>query len=118
MSQSEESLSGIPLQENEASSSFSSAPRDTGGPDLEMFMDVNIAVSVEVGRAEIKLRDLLNLSKDSVVELNKLAGESLDILANGKLIAYGEIVAINGKYGVRLVSIANKSERIKHATQS
>lgn len=86
--------------------------------DFDMFMDVNMTLSTEVGRAEIKLGDLLKLTKGAVIELNKLSGEPLDIFANGKLIAYGEVVAVNGKYGIRITGIANKRERSKHTQGS
>ncbi len=67
--------------------------------------DVSISLKVEIGRAQIKIKDLLSLTKGSVVELNKLAGEPVDIYANGKIIATGTIIMANDKYGIRFSSI-------------
>jgi flagellar motor switch protein FliN len=72
---------------------------------LGILNDVTIVLSIEIGRANIKIKDLLNLSKDSVIDLNKVAGEPVDIFANGKLIAKGNIITANGKYCVRLTSM-------------
>ncbi len=72
--------------------------------------DVSILITIEVGRTQIKIRDLLNLTKDSILDLNKLAGEPVDIYANGKLIAKGNIITANGKYCVRLISLYSKPE--------
>lgn len=72
---------------------------------LGILNDVAILLTIEVGRAQIKIRDLLNLTKGSVIELNKLAGEPVDVYANGKLISIGNIITANGKYCVRLTSI-------------
>lgn len=79
-------------------------------PDLNMLMDVNMSLSIEIGRTQMKLRELLSLSKGTVIELNKLSGEPLDILANGKLIAHGDVIAVNGKYGIRLTDVAGKNK--------
>jgi len=75
--------------------------------DLHFLKDVEIALTIEVGRAEIKIKDLLNLSKDSIIELDKKAGEPVDIFANGKLISRGNIITVNGKYFVRLTATVN-----------
>lgn len=72
---------------------------------LGILNDVSILLTIEIGRTQIKIRDLLNLTKDSIVELNKLAGDPVDIYANGKLISKGNIITANGKYCVRLTSI-------------
>ncbi len=72
---------------------------------LGILDDVKIVLSIEIGRAQIKIKDLLNLTKDSVIDLNKNAGEPVDILANGKIIAKGMIVTVNGKYNVKLTSM-------------
>jgi flagellar motor switch protein FliN/FliY len=74
--------------------------------DMSFLNDVQIVLTIEVGRTQIKIRDLLNLSKDSIIDLNKNAGEPVDIYANGKLISKGNIITANGKYCVRLTSIA------------
>jgi flagellar motor switch protein FliN/FliY len=77
---------------------------------LGMLNDVSIALTIEVGRAQIKIRDLLNLSKGSIIELDKSAGDPVDIYANGKLISIGNIITANGKYCVRLMSIPDNHE--------
>ncbi len=72
--------------------------------------DVPIVMTIEVGRTQIKIRDLLNLTKDSILDLNKQAGDPVDIYANGNLIAKGNIITANGKYCVRLISLYSKPE--------
>jgi flagellar motor switch protein FliN/FliY len=72
---------------------------------LGILNDVAIVLTIEIGRTQIKIRDLLNLTKDSIIDLNKQAGDPVDIYANGKLIARGNIITANGKYCVRLVSL-------------
>ncbi|HEU5282084.1 MAG TPA: flagellar motor switch protein FliN [Gammaproteobacteria bacterium] len=76
-----------------------------GDKSMDFINDVSIALTIEVGRTQIKIRDLLNLSKDSIIDLNKGADEPVDIYANGKLISRGNIITVNGKYCVRLASI-------------
>ncbi len=98
----------------QANSDFANDDIELSNPNIDMFMDVNMTLSAEVGRTRIKLKDLLNLTKGSVVELNKLSGEPVDIMANGKLIAYGEVVSVSGKYGIRITAIASKRDRVKH----
>lgn len=89
------------------------SPKNNDGPidpsKLGILNDVSIVLTIEIGRAQIKIKDLLNLTKDSIIDLNKLAGEPVDIYANGKLISKGNIITANGKYCVRLTSIPDKS---------
>jgi flagellar motor switch protein FliN/FliY len=73
--------------------------------DMEFLNDVQITLTIEVGRTQIKIRDLLNLTKDSIIDLNKSAGEPVEIYANGRLISKGNIITANGKYCVRLTSV-------------
>jgi len=73
--------------------------------NMDILNDIQIMLTIEVGRTHIKIKDLLNLSKDSVINLNKNAGDPVDIIANGKLISKGVIVSVNGKYCVKLTSI-------------
>lgn len=80
--------------------------------NLDMILDIPITVSVEIGRTRILVNDLLQLSQGTVVELEKLAGEPMEILVNGKLIARGEAVVVNEKFGVKLTDIVSPSERI------
>ena len=74
---------------------------------MGLLDEVMVAVTIEIGRAQIKIRDLLNLTKDSIIDLDKLAGEPVDVYVNGKLISKGNIITVNGKYCVRLISIPN-----------
>jgi flagellar motor switch protein FliN len=81
--------------------------------NLELLMDVRLNLSVELGRTRLSLRDVLALTRGSVVELNRIAGESVDLLANGKLIAKGEVVVIEDNFGLRVTSIVAPGERLK-----
>ena len=88
-----------------------------GGADnpinLEVLMDVPVAISMEIGRTNINIRNLLQLNQGSIVELDRLAGEPLDVLVNGTLIARGEVVVINEKFGIRLTDVISPAERIR-----
>ena len=82
-------------------------------PELDVILDIPVYISMEVGRTEIPIRNLLQLNQGSVVELDRLAGEPLDVLVNGTLIAHGEVVMVNDKFGIRLTDVVSQSERIK-----
>ncbi|HKM26397.1 MAG TPA: flagellar motor switch protein FliN [Thiopseudomonas sp.] len=84
-----------------------------GGPNLDVILDIPVSISMEVGSADISIRNLLQLNQGSVVELDRLAGEPLDVLVNGTLIAHGEVVVVNEKFGIRLTDVISPSERIK-----
>jgi len=90
---------------------------DDGKPrqdvDLDMVMDIPVTISMEIGRTRISIRNLLQLSQGSVVELDRLAGEPMDVLVNDTLIAHGEVVVVNDKFGIRLTDVISASERIK-----
>jgi flagellar motor switch protein FliN len=79
---------------------------------LDLLMDVPLDLSVELGRARMTIQDLLGLGPGSVIELDKIAGEALDILVNDRLVARGEAVVVNDKFGVRITDIVSQSERI------
>ena len=79
---------------------------------LDLLMDVPLDLSVELGRARMSIQDLLNMSPGSVIELDKVAGEPLDFMVNGRLVARGEAVVVNDKFGVRITDIVSPSERI------
>jgi flagellar motor switch protein FliN/FliY len=81
--------------------------------DLDFLLDIPLLVSVELGRTKMLIHDLLQLGQGSVVELDKLAGEPMEIYVNNRLIARGEVVVVNEKFGVRLTDIVSPSERIK-----
>jgi flagellar motor switch protein FliN/FliY len=80
---------------------------------LEAILDVPVTVSMEIGRTRINIRNLLRLNQGSVVELDRLAGEPLDVLVNGTLIAKGEVVVVNEKFGIRLTDIISPADRVK-----
>ena len=80
----------------------------------EVLQNIPVTVSVEVGRASLKIRDLMRLTQGSVVELDRLAGEPLDLLVNNTLVAQGEVVLVNERYGVRLTSVIPTADRVKN----
>lgn len=82
-------------------------------PDLDVIMDIPVSLSLEVGKTSISIRKLLNLNQGSVIELDRLAGEPLDVLVNGTLIAHAEVVVVNDKFGLRLTDVINAEERIR-----
>jgi len=81
--------------------------------DLDVVLDIPVTVSMEIGRTRIPIRNLLQLNQGSVVELDRLAGEPLDVFANGTLIAHGEVVVVNEKFGIRLTDVMSPTERVK-----
>lgn len=81
--------------------------------NLDFILDIPLKVSVELGRSNVLIKDLLQLGQGSVLELDKLAGEPLEVLVNGKLVARGEVVVVNEKFGVRLTDIISPIERIE-----
>ena len=91
------------------------SPGVDGGQDinLDVVLNVDLDLSLEVGRATISVKNLLQLNQGSVVELDRLAGEPLDVLVNGTLIARGEVVVVNEKYGIRLTDVVSPAERIR-----
>ena len=89
---------------------------DTGSdasPELDVILDIPVRISMEVGSTSITIRNLLQLNQGSVIELDRLAGEALDVLVNGTLIAHGEVVVVNDKFGIRMTDVISPSERIK-----
>ena len=91
-------------------SSSASAGKDR---NLSLILDIPLRVAVELGRTKMPVSELLNLTQGSVIELNKLAGESMEVLVNDKLIARGEAVVVNEKFGVRLTDIISPAERVE-----
>ena len=107
-----------------ASGSYARAQFSELGPDagvvpaggevnLDLILDVAVTLSLEVGRTRLPVRELLQLAQGSILELDRLAGEPLDVLVNGTLIAHGEVVVVNEKFGIRLTDVISPSERIK-----
>jgi flagellar motor switch protein FliN len=85
-------------------------PRDV---NLDVILDVPVTLSLEVGRTRLPIRSLLQLNQGSVVELERAAGEPLDVFVNGTLVAHGEVVVVNEKFGIRLVDVISPAERIR-----
>ncbi len=86
---------------------------DAADLNLDVILDVPVALSLEVGRTRMPIRNLLQLNRGSVIELERGAGEPLDVYVNGTLIAHGEVVVINDRFGVRLTDVVSPSERIR-----
>lgn len=84
-----------------------------GEANIEAVLDIPVTLSMEIGRTRISIRNLLQLNQGSVVELERLAGEPLDVMVNGTLIAHGEVVVVNDKYGIRLTDVVSAAERVK-----
>jgi flagellar motor switch protein FliN len=84
-----------------------------GNNDLELILDIPVALTVELGRTKIPIKHILQLAQGSVIELDALAGEPMDVLVNGCLIAQGEVVVVNEKFGIRLTDIVTPSERMR-----
>lgn len=81
--------------------------------NLDVILDIPVTISMEIGRTRIPIRNLLQLNQGSVVELDRLAGEPMDVLVNGTLIAHGEVVVVNEKFGIRLTDVISPTERVK-----
>jgi len=104
-------------QANVAPAEFAELPRTAangaGQLNLDLIMDVRLVLTLEVGRTRVSVRNLLALTQGSVVELDKLAGESLDVLVNGTLVAHGEVVVVNDKFGIRLLDVVSAEKRVE-----
>jgi len=96
------------------------APTGAGnaGNDLNMILDIPVQLTVELGRTRIPIKHILQLAQGSVVELETMAGEPMDVLVNGFLIAQGEVVVVNDKFGIRLTDIVTPSERMRRLSKS
>ena len=87
---------------------------DSGKINSDVLQNIAVTISVEVGRTSLKIRDLMRLTQGSVVELDRIAGEPLDLLVNDTLVAQGEVVLVNERYGVRLTQVIPAAERVKN----
>lgn len=94
-------------------SETSQDPTTEGQIQVDVLQNIPVTLSIEVGRASIKIRDLMRLSQGSVVELDRMAGEPLDLLVNNTVVAQGEVVLINERYGIRLTRVVPATERIE-----
>jgi flagellar motor switch protein FliN/FliY len=97
----------------DASESPDQPEEDDGAKDLDFILDIPLKISVELGRTQMLINDLLRLGQGSIVELSKLADEPMDIFVNRKLFARGEVVVVNEKFGIRLTDIISPAERVK-----
>ncbi len=93
-------------------SQLSEERKPAAGREIDFLLDIPLVVTVELGRTKMLIKDLLQLGQGSVVELEKLAGEPMEILVNSKLVARGEVVVVNEKFGVRLTDIISPAERL------
>ncbi|WP_419811794.1 flagellar motor switch protein FliN [Bacterioplanoides sp.] len=108
---SDDDVQAMPLDPLEDEGQPRKIPED--GPELDVILDIPVRISMEVGSTQIPIRNLLQLNQGSVVELDRLAGEPLDVMVNGTLIAHGEVVMVNDKFGIRLTDVVSQSERIQ-----
>ncbi|RFA28536.1 flagellar motor switch protein FliN [Alkalilimnicola ehrlichii] len=107
----EESVQNAEMQD------FSGDPDIEGLEDedinLDVILDIPVTLSMEIGRTRVSIRNLLQLNQGSVVELDRLAGEPLDVMVNGTLVAHGEVVVVNERFGIRLTDVVSPAERVK-----
>lgn len=121
MADDKSNLAAVPSEEATAQAAAQSAAQaekmagipDTSHRNLTLILDIPLRVAVELGRTKMVVNDLLNLGQGSVIELNKLAGEPMEVLVNDKLVARGEAVVVNEKFGVRLTDIISPTERVE-----
>lgn len=103
------------MTDNNLDTAVSAEPQaDPKQINPEVLQNISVTLSIEVGRAMIKIKDLMRLTQGSVVELDRIAGEPLDLLINNTVVAQGEIVLVNDRYGVRLTRVAPAAERMKN----
>ena len=96
---------------------FAPTGASTAGNDINMILDIPVQLTVELGRTRIPIKNILQLAQGSVVELEAMAGEPMDVLVNGYLIAQGEVVVVNEKFGIRLTDIVTPSERMRRLSK-
>jgi len=100
-----------------AFANFAPSAGGGAGNDINMILDIPVQLTVELGRTRIPIKHILQLAQGSVVELDALAGEPMDVLVNGYLIAQGEVVVVNDKFGIRLTDIVTPSERMRRLSK-
>jgi len=106
----EDGVAPAPMESFEETAAPSASDKT---PELDVILDIPVTISMEVGNTQIPIRNLLQLNQGSVIELDRLAGEPLDVLVNGTLIAHGEVVMVNDKFGIRLTDVISQAERIQ-----
>ena len=113
-----EVLSGAGQTTPAAFQNFGPSTAGGAGNDINMILDIPVQLTVELGRTRIPIKHILQLAQGSVVELEALAGEPMDVLVNGYLIAQGEVVVVNEKFGIRLTDIVTPSERMRRLSRA
>jgi flagellar motor switch protein FliN/FliY len=102
------------LKQVEAPSLQASSSAQSGDVNMEVILDIPVTIAMEIGRTKLSIRNLLQLNQGSVVELDRMAGEPMDVLVNGTLVAHGEVVVVNEKFGIRLTDVISPADRIKN----
>ena len=105
---------GDDFQQVEAKHLNESASGEPGEVKLDVILDIPVTIAMEIGRTQLSIRNLLQLNQGSIVELDRLAGEPMDVLVNGTLVAHGEVVVVNEKFGIRLTDVISPADRIKN----
>ena len=105
---------GEEFQQVSAKHLNNTANPDSGEVKLDVILDIPVTVGMEIGRTQLSIRNLLQLNQGSIVELDRLAGEPMDVLVNGTLVAHGEVVVVNEKFGIRLTDVVSPADRIKN----
>jgi len=105
---------GDEFQQVEAKRLSESADSGSGDVKLDVILDIPVTIAMEIGRTQLSIRNLLQLNQGSIVELDRLAGEPMDVLVNGTLVAHGEVVVVNEKFGIRLTDVISPADRIKN----
>jgi flagellar motor switch protein FliN/FliY len=109
---------GAPVFESASATVTSSSGVNNPMQDIQMVLDIPVQLSVELGRTRVPIKYILQLAQGSIVELDALAGEPMDVLINGYLIAQGEVVVVNDKFGIRLTDIVTPSERMRRVSRT
>ena len=102
------------FQQVQAKQLDASTAADSGDVKLDVILDIPVTIAMEIGRTQLSIRNLLQLNQGSIVELDRLAGEPMDVLVNGTLVAHGEVVVVNEKFGIRLTDVISPADRIKN----
>ena len=102
------------FQQVEARRLSESGEAGSGDVKLDVILDIPVTIAMEIGRTQLSIRNLLQLNQGSIVELDRLAGEPMDVLVNGTLVAHGEVVVVNEKFGIRLTDVISPADRIKN----
>jgi len=109
-----EASDGNEFQQVTAKQLNDTANAESGEVKLDVILDIPVTVGMEIGRTQLSIRNLLQLNQGSIVELDRLAGEPMDVLVNGTLVAHGEVVVVNEKFGIRLTDVVSPADRIKN----